>query len=99
MERIGIAASKMSKGNLFLYNFYVVLISILFSLFIFIVAGSTVLFALVIISHVSAEMKITEFQKTWPSILYVCMVILTIITGIMNILAIIRNIKFPKVSK
>lgn len=26
MERIGIAASKMAKDNLFLYNFYVVIL-------------------------------------------------------------------------
>jgi len=45
MKRIGIAASKISKGNLALYNFCVVLISVLFSLSIFVVAGSTVIFA------------------------------------------------------
>ena len=55
MKRIGIAASTISKGNLFLYNFYVVLIAMLFSLFIFIIAGSIVIFALAIIKYVGTE--------------------------------------------
>ena len=38
MERIGIAASKIAQGNLFLYNICVIVISFLFSLFIFFIS-------------------------------------------------------------
>ena len=69
MKRIGLAASKMAKGNIVLYNIYVVLISFLFSLFIFIVAGCTIIFALIIISYISTELMLFEFEKGWASIL------------------------------
>lgn len=38
MERIGIAASKIAKGNLLLYNSYVVLIAFLLSVLLFLIS-------------------------------------------------------------
>ena len=96
MKRLGIAASKMSKGNLVLYNVYVVLISILFSLFIFLVAGSTVVFALMIIKYVGNEIMGVEFERSWRSILTVCMVSLTVVLTLFNLAAILINLKIPK---
>ena len=97
MKRIGIAASKISKGNLALYNVYVILISALFSLSIFIVAGSTVIFALVIIKYVGSEIMGVEFEQSWQSVLAVCMVSLTIVITLFNLFAISLNLKFPKI--
>jgi len=96
MERIGIAASKIAKGNWLLYNLTVVLLSFLFSLFIFVLAGSTVVFALVMITYVSNEILAFEFEKNKTSILFVCMISLTIVTVLFNLLAISKNIKFRK---
>ncbi|OGX35902.1 MAG: hypothetical protein A3C36_01425 [Omnitrophica WOR_2 bacterium RIFCSPHIGHO2_02_FULL_52_10] len=96
MKRIGIAASKISKGNLVLYHVYVVLISLLFSLFIFLVAGSTVLFALVIIQYVGSEIMGIDFERRWESILAVCMVSLTVIITLFNLAAILINLRIPK---
>lgn len=96
MERIGIAASKIAKGNVFLYNFYVVLIAFLFSLFIFILAGVTVFFALVVISYVSSEVSPFAFDGQLVGLLKLCMISLTVIVAIFNILAILKNIKMPK---
>ena len=96
MKRIGIAASKISKGNLTLYNVYVVVISALFSLFIFIVAGSTIIFALAIIKYVGNEIMGAEFERNWQSILGVCMVSLTIVITLFNLFAISINLKLPK---
>jgi hypothetical protein len=96
MKRIGIAASKISKGNLVLYNVSVVFIAILFSLFIFLVAGSTVVFALVIIQYVGNEIMGIEFERSWESILTVCMVSLTVIITLFNLAAILINIRLPK---
>src|SRR5438874_1803950 len=94
MERIGIAASKMAQGNLFLYNMYVILISLLFSLFIFIVVGITVLLGFIIIAYVGDE--IMDIQKDWSAVLPVCMASLTVIMFLFNLVAISRNLKFSK---
>lgn len=99
MKRIGIAASKISKGNLTLYNFYVVLISALFSFFILIVAGSTIIFALSIIMYVGNEIMDSGIEKNWQSILTVCMVSLTMVITLFTLFAISVNLKFPKIGK
>jgi hypothetical protein len=99
MKRIGIAASKISKGNLTVYNLYVVLISALFSLFIFIIAGSTVIFALVIIKYVGTEIMGVEFERSWRLVMAVCMVALTVVITLFNLFAILKNLKSPKMKK
>ena len=99
MKRIGIAASKMAKGNLFLYNGYVVIISFLFSLFIFVVCGCTVIFALLIIGYIAHEIMAVEFEKSWSFILALCMISLTVIVVLFNLIAISKNIKFKKTRK
>ena len=99
MKRIGIAASKISKGNLTFYNLYVVLISALFSFFIFIVAGSTVIFALSIIMYMGNEIMDAGIEKNWQSILSVCMVSLTIVITLFTLFAISINLKFPRIKK
>ena len=96
MERIGIAASKMAKGNIPLYNFYVVLISFLFSLFIFILAGCTVVFSLIVISYLTNEIASFQVVKDWSTILALCMISLSVITVLFMLIAISKNIKFPK---
>lgn len=96
MERIGIAASKIAKGNILLYNFYVVLISFLFSLFIFTLAGMTVFFALIVISYISLE--VAQLDIHGRNILKLCLISLTVVVAIFNIFAISKNIKFTKKS-
>ena len=97
MKRIGIVSSKISKGNRALYNLLVVLISILFSVFIFVIAGSTVIFALAIIKYVGTEIMGMEFEKSWKSIFSVCMVSLTVVVTVFNLFAILINFKPPKI--
>ena len=99
MERIGIAASKIARGSLFLYNCYVILISFLFSLFIFVIAGCTVLFALLIIHYVSHELLASSIEENWTDVLVICMVSLTILVTIFNFIAILKNIKIPRRSR
>ncbi|HBG61455.1 MAG: hypothetical protein A2Y03_01435 [Omnitrophica WOR_2 bacterium GWF2_38_59] len=96
MKRVGVAASKIAKDNLFLYNFYVVLISSLFSLFIFIVSGFVVTFALIIIGYVGKEIMLVKFERDWSDVLVICMISLTIITAIFNLLIISKNIRLNK---
>jgi len=97
MKRIGIVSSRISKGNRTLYNLSVVLISILFSSFIFIIAGSTVIFALAIIKYGGTEIMGLEFENSWKSILSVCMVSLTVVVTVFNLFAILINFKPPKI--
>ena len=96
MKRIGIAASKICRGHLWLYNTYVVLISLLFSVFIFIVAGTTVLFALIIMANVSVEVMGRELQEKWFTVFTICMAILSMIVFFFNLVAISTNLKFRK---
>lgn len=93
MKRIGIAASKISKGNVPLYNLYVVLISCLFSLFIFIAAGATIALALMLIGYVGTEIVGVEFKRDWSLIVMVCMAVLTIVVALFNIFAILVNVR------
>lgn len=96
MKRIGIAASKISKGNIFLYHFFVVFISFLFSLSIFITAGTTVMLALALIGYVATEVVGREFQKDWHWVVMICMVVLTVVIALFNIFAIVVNIRVPQ---
>ena len=97
VERIGIAASKISKGNLLLYNGCVVAISFLFSLFIFIIAGASVFFSLMVISYIATEIMGIDFARKWTAVFGVCMITLTVLAALFNLLAISKNIKFRKV--
>ena len=99
MKRIGIVSSRISKGNRALYNLYVVLISILLSIFIFVIAGSTVIFALAIIKYIGVEIMGLEFEKSWKSILSICMVSLTVVVTLFNLFAILINFKLPKMTE
>lgn len=98
MKRIGIAASKISKGNVPLYNLYVVLISCLFSFFIFIAAGATIALALMLIGYTGTEIMGVEFKKDWSMIMTVCMTALTIIIALFNIFAILINVRISRAS-
>ena len=93
MQRIGIAASKIAKGNLLVYNLFVVLISFLFSLFIFFLSGSAIVIALIVMAYVFSGIIPIDFEKNWISIMFLCMMTLTIVVSIFNLLAIFRNIK------
>ena len=94
MERIGIAASKIAQGNLWLYNLSVVLIAFLFSIFIFFIAGSSIVLALIIIGHVVNGILPNDLWADWRGIIRVCMISLTIIVSIFTLFAVLKNINF-----
>ncbi len=99
MERIGIAASKMAKGNFLLYNIFVVLLSFLFSMMIFVLAGSSVVFALMIIEYVITGVMPLEFGKHEASAFRLCMVTLTIVVSLFNVFAILKNLRIRRPHK
>jgi len=96
MKRIGVAASKIAKDNVMLYNVYVIVIAVLFSSFIFIIAGATVVFALMVLSYFFQEVMPGEYQRNLENVQYVCMVTLTAIVALFNLVAISANIKLTK---
>ncbi len=96
MERIGLAASKIAKGNLFLYNGYVILLSFLFSFLIFVLAGSSLGIALIIIGYIANGFLPQNFEKDWTSVMRVCMISLTVMISLFNLFAILKNIKFSR---
>jgi hypothetical protein len=96
MERIGIAASRMAKGKLWLYNFFVIFISFLFSLVIFIVAGLSIFLGLVVVSLIIARGSGISFSDRVVVLLPMCLTTLTVLVACFNLAAIGRNIKLKK---
>jgi hypothetical protein len=96
MLRIGIAASKMSKGNLFNYNLCVILIACLLSLFIFLISGFSILLIVFLISLVLHTIKPADFHAGWVPMFKFCLTVLAAVVGIFNIAAIAKNIQFTK---
>jgi len=96
MQRIGIAASKMSKGSLLSYNLCVILIACLFSLLIFLICGCFILLIVFIISLILHALKPTDFHAGWVHMFKICLSVLAFVVGILNIVAILKNIQFAK---
>ncbi|MDP2653006.1 MAG: hypothetical protein Q8Q08_03135 [Candidatus Omnitrophota bacterium] len=91
MERIGRAASKIAQGNIFVYNFIVVALSFMFSLLLYLVAGSSIILALAIIGYVANGVTTTDISQEWRAIIKVCMASLTAVVVTFNFLAILKN--------
>ncbi len=96
MLRIGIAASKMSKGGLLSYNLYVILISCLLSLFIFLICGFTVILIVFLISLIVHALRPSDLHPGWVHVFKICLVVLAWVVGAFNIAAILKNIQFTK---
>ncbi len=96
MERIGLAASKMAQGNLLKYNLFVIGISCLFAVFLFVIAGFSVLAALFVISLIMRSFLPPDFSSNCVSVVKISLISLAVVIGILNALAIIKNIKIGK---
>jgi len=94
MLRIGIAASKMSKGSLLKYNFYVVLIASLITLMMFLICGFSILLIVFLVSLLLHALKPEDFHASWWHMYKICLIILSIVMGILNLAAIIKNVQF-----
>jgi len=96
MLRIGIAASKMSKGSLLTYNLYVILISCVFSLFVFLICGFSILPVVFLVSLILHALKPTGFHAGWVHMFKICLIVSAVVVGIFNTVAIFKNIQFTK---
>jgi len=96
MLRIGIAASKMAKGRLWTYNLFVVLLSCLFSLFIFLICGFFILIIVFLLAWGLHALRPAGFHADWAPMFKICLIILAAVIGIYNMVAIIKNIQLTK---
>lgn len=96
MERIGLAASKIAKGNLLWYNFYVILLSLLFSFLVFFISGSSIVIVLIIVAYLSHLGSPPDLTKGWMPVMVMCMYCLAVVIGFFTLLAIIKNIKLRR---
>ena len=96
MQRIGITASRMSKGSLLSYNLCVILIACLLSLLIFLICGFSILLIVFLISLILHTLKPTDFQGDWVPMFKICLTVLAFVVGIFNIVAILKNIQLVK---
>jgi len=96
MRRIGIAASKMSKGSLWNYNLCVILIATFFSILVFLICGFSILLIIFLVSLIFHFLKPADFHAGWAHIFKVCMIILALVMGLFNVIAILINTKFTK---
>ncbi len=96
MRRIGIAASKMSKGSLLSYNFYVVLITCLFSLLVFLICGLSILLIVFLISLCLHALGSDQPHTGWVHMFKICLIVLAFVVGIFDIIAIVMNVQLTK---
>ena len=99
MKRIGVAASRIAKDNYWLYHLYVILISSMMSLLLFLVVGLIVVFALAILNYVGTELIGQEYHNRQETIVMICMAALAVVTLFFNLFAILINLRFPAGSK
>ena len=93
MKRIGIASSKIAKGNIFIYNMYVILFTCLVALLLFFVVGCVVTFALILISYIGNEITHFEFADKWETVFLVSIGCLTIVISIFSVMSLAKNLK------
>ena len=96
MKRIGMAASRISKGNLRLYNIYVVLISLLFSILLFFIAGLAVVLAIGIVMLFGPETMTEELRENWQTVTTVCLQTLVLAVVVFNSVALVVNMKLVR---
>lgn len=96
MLRIGIAASKMSKGSLLNYNLCVILIACLFSLFIFLICGVSIFLIVLMISILLNAFRPSDVHMEWAHMLKPCLIILAVVVVVFNVIAIFKNVQWTK---
>ena len=96
MLRIGVAASKMAKDNLLIYNLFVILISVLLSMIIFLICGFSILLIVFLASLIVHALRPADFHSGWVHMFKICLMVLAVVVGVFNIVAILKNIQFSR---
>ncbi len=93
MKRIGIAASKISHGNLFLYNGVVLLLATLFALLIVFLSGFSIYTAIYLIHALSTGFMPFDMNSGWGGVMQSCLVALALVGGVFILCAAGVNVK------
>lgn len=93
MQRIGLAASKISKGNIWLYHLAVIFISCLFAIFTFLVCGFCIAVSIFIISLIFQRFMPSVNSQAWMDVLRTCLKLLGLVIGILTLVAVVKNTK------
>jgi len=93
MLRIGLAASKIAKGNIWSYHLAVVIITCLFAIFVFFICSFSIALTLFILSLIFQRFLPLDNQQVWIDIFKTCLIFLGGILGLMALFAIVKNIK------
>ena len=93
MRRIGLAASKIAKGNIWVYHLAVVIIACLFAMFVFLVCGFCVVVTLFVLSVLLQHFFPSSVNGSWAGVFRVSLIFLEILIGIVTLIAIIKNIR------
>ncbi len=96
MERIGMIASKISSGNLFLYNCYVIVISFLLSFLVFLLAGCAIFLGLWVLRLSIGPFIPSMSSGVWNLVFCYSLSALTVLVGMINLVAVLKNIKLRK---
>jgi hypothetical protein len=93
MKRIGLTASKMAKGNIWLYHVAVVFISFLFAMFIFLVCGFVIAVAMFAVAFLLQRLLPSFDQQAWMQAVRIVLRLLGILIAVGTLVAIIQNVK------
>ena len=95
MQRIGIAASKISQGCLIRYNVSVLLITLLCGALLFFVCGLAVLLAIGVLSLI---MKWVLPQAGMPivTLIKLCFFALSMVIALVIVFALLSNMRFKR---
>lgn len=94
MQRIGITASKIAKGNRYVYHAAVVLIACLFAVFAFLICGFAVAAAVFMVALIVQLIMPSMPQTVWLGVLRTCLVLLAALIALAAVVGIVQNIKF-----
>ena len=93
MKRIGLAASKIAKGNIWFYHIVVVILALLFSLFLFLICGFSIAVTLFVLSLLAQRFLSWGNQQVWVDMFRTCLTFLGVLIGIAALAAVLKNVK------
>lgn len=96
MKRIGIISQQMSQGKTKLYYFYVVFLSALISLIIFLLSAFTIIFGVSLVMICMRQPITLTADTLYTKILLLSLLMLVGVVAIVNGMMIINNIRLRK---
>lgn len=96
MKRIGVLASRIAKDSLVLYHFYVFLLAGLFSLIIFFMSAFSIVIGLALMMYGTKGIVVLGSEAGFTKLLMTSLVVLVIVVGVINLIAVLVNIKLRK---